>query len=391
MSTSLAQTNDHASPHIDFASAGPGTLAGTFLRQFWQPIHIAAELPAGRAKPITIMGEKFTLYRGQSGTPYVVAHRCPHRSTQLSVGWVRGDAIQCLYHGWTFDGAGACLARPGEEPSGPAEKANIAAYPTREHLGLIFAYFGPGDPPAFPPWPEFEAFGEIENFAIDIPCNYFQIYENALDEVHIAFVHSTGGSHNALGRKLKLPDINVRETAYGMVRETQSAGGKLRETLYLFPNTMRIIIPATQGISNIGGWRDSYITFVPTTDDSHLMMKSQHVSLSPEDVPAYREAWANFQKQVAAYPSCRAVARDILDGKYTIDDVRDHPMLLIIEDCVAQQGQGEIVDRTQEMLGRTDVGIVRLRRLFEREMTAIAKGQPTKKWVYSGEPPRLGY
>jgi 5,5'-dehydrodivanillate O-demethylase len=375
----------------DFASAGPRTPGGTFLRQFWQPVHMSTDLPNGRAKPIHIMGEKFTLYRGQGGDAHVVGHRCPHRMTQLSAGWVKGDHIQCMYHGWKFDGAGHCVERPGEEPSGPNAGISIPAYPTREHMGLIYAYFGPGDPPSFPPFPVFEGDGIVENFATDIPCNWFQTYENHIDEVHIAFVHSYGGSHQALGRELKLPQLSVEETPFGMVRETSSGGGPKRATLYLFPNTMRIIIPPTKGLDGIGGWRDSYVTLVPTDDTSHIMFKSQHVHLDPEQIPQYQEAWDKFQKRVAAYPTPREVARDVLDGKYTLYDVLDHPLLLAIEDCVAQQGQGEIVDRNLERLGRTDIGIVRMRRLFERELGSISRNQPTKQWIYSGEPPNRGF
>jgi 5,5'-dehydrodivanillate O-demethylase oxygenase subunit len=376
---------------VDFASAGPGTPGGTFLRQFWQPVHVSATLKAGTAKPITIMGEKFTLYRGETGTAHVVGYRCAHRSTQLSTGWVRGDNIQCLYHGWTYDGQGKCVARPGERVSGPVDNIGVPAYPTREHLGLIYAYFGPGDEPAFPPFPDFGPDGVVENYAHDFPCNWFQTYENQIDEVHIAFVHSFGGSHQALGRELKLPDINASETPYGMVRETRSADGPTRTTLYLFPNTMRIIIPTFKDLNHIGGWRDSFLTLVPTEDESHILFMTQHAKVSAEEMPQWREAWDAFHARIAGNPRPRAVARDILDGKYTLNDVLDHPLLLLIEDAVAQQGQGEIVDRGLERLGRTDVGIVAMRRVFERELRAIAEGQPTKNWVYSGEPANRGF
>ena len=105
---------------VDFASAGPGTPGGNYLRLFWQPIAKSADLEPGKALPIHVMGEKFTLYRGASGTPYVVGFRCRHRSTQLSTGWVRDENIQCMYHGWTYDGTGNCVARPGEDPPGRA-------------------------------------------------------------------------------------------------------------------------------------------------------------------------------------------------------------------------------------------------------------------------------
>lgn len=49
----------------DFAHTGPDTLAGRYMRTFWHPVYRAEDLPAGRAKPITIMNESFTLYRGE--------------------------------------------------------------------------------------------------------------------------------------------------------------------------------------------------------------------------------------------------------------------------------------------------------------------------------------
>jgi 5,5'-dehydrodivanillate O-demethylase len=375
----------------EFGSAKPGTAGGTFLRQFWQPVYLSSELPAGRAKPIRIMGENFTLYRGQSGVAHVVGNRCPHRSTQLSTGWVKDDCIRCIYHGWTFDGSGQCIERPGENPPEPAPGIRIPAYPTREHLGLIYAFFGPSEPPAFPPFPAFEDEGVVENSAYDFPCNWFQTYENQIDEVHIAFVHSFGGSHNALGRSVQLPDIDVSETNYGMVRHTKSGTGQTRATLYLFPNTMRIIIPPFNDMKEIGGWRDSYLTLVPTTDESHILFMTQLARVARSELVTHKTAWGAFQKRISKYPSIRQVAREVLDGKYTLNDILDHPLLGLIEDAVAQQGQGEIVDRSLERLGRTDVGIVRMRRLFERQLRAITEGIPGKGWHYSGERPALGF
>src|ERR1051325_1252722 len=75
----------------DFVHTGPGTLAGRYLRLFWQPVCRAQDIEAGRTKPIRIMSEDFTLYRGESGTAHIVAFRCAHRGTQLSAAWVQGD------------------------------------------------------------------------------------------------------------------------------------------------------------------------------------------------------------------------------------------------------------------------------------------------------------
>src|SRR6478672_7692047 len=69
---------------MDFVHTGPGTLAGRYLRMFWQPVYRAQDLAAGRAVPIQIMSEHLTLYRGESGAPHLVDFRCAHRGTQLS-------------------------------------------------------------------------------------------------------------------------------------------------------------------------------------------------------------------------------------------------------------------------------------------------------------------
>jgi 5,5'-dehydrodivanillate O-demethylase len=88
--------------HADYVHVGPGTLGGRYLRRFWHPVYLAADLPAGHAKPIRILGEDLTLYRGEDGTPHVVAPRCAHRGTPLSTGWVEGDRI--------------CLVQPASAP-----------------------------------------------------------------------------------------------------------------------------------------------------------------------------------------------------------------------------------------------------------------------------------
>ena len=88
---------------VDLATTKAGTPGGIFMRQFWIAVYDSDDLPAGRAMPIRIMGEDYTIYRGQSGRPQVVANRCPHRGAQMFLGWVEDDDIRCVYHGWKFD------------------------------------------------------------------------------------------------------------------------------------------------------------------------------------------------------------------------------------------------------------------------------------------------
>ena len=158
--TSVERTEDHAPEWSDFTHTGPGTLAGRYMRMFWQPVYLADDLPAGRTKPIRIMSEDFTLYRGESGQPHLMAFRCAHRGTQLSTGWVEGDNLRCFYHGWTYDGSGQCVEQPAE-PEPFCSRIKIRSYPVREYLGLIWAYLGEGEPPPFRRVPQLEAEDEL--------------------------------------------------------------------------------------------------------------------------------------------------------------------------------------------------------------------------------------
>src|ERR1700734_3989955 len=91
---------------VDFARVENGALAGRFVGRFWQPIALSEELKKGRAKRVKLLGEYYTLYRGEDGAVRMTQDRCPHRGTMLYLGWVEENSIRCRYHGWKFDGTG---------------------------------------------------------------------------------------------------------------------------------------------------------------------------------------------------------------------------------------------------------------------------------------------
>ena len=105
---------DRIVERADFVHTGPGTLAGRYLRRYWQPIYVSENLAKGKIVPIRILGENLALYRGESGKPRVMANECPHRLTVLSTGWVEGETIRCRYHGWRYDESGQCVEQPAE-------------------------------------------------------------------------------------------------------------------------------------------------------------------------------------------------------------------------------------------------------------------------------------
>ena len=361
---------------LDLARTGPGTLAGRFLRQFWLPVFRAEDLPKGHAKPIRIMSEDYTLYRGESGAAQIIDQRCPHRGALMHLGWVEGDDIRCVYHGWKFDRTGQCLEQPAEEP-GFARKIRTGVYPTREHLGLVYAYFGAGEPPPFPPYPAPLGGGLIENPAPPvIACNYLQCFENSLDEVHVSFVHRTGGSHHGM---YDLPAIGAEETAWGVLRTGERQGEK-RLSLHYMPSCTRVVVPPMKGFDGVGGWKELYLNFVPIDDESCQWFIIYHVRVTGRDAEIYLAKREDYAKKLAAAGPAPDLAREVIAGRLPFAAI-DHPDLVRVQDVAVQAGQGAIADRAAEHLGRSDRAIILWRRILAREMIALAEGRPPKAWT----------
>ena len=110
---------------------GPENLARPLFAAILAPVEVGANLPPGQAKPVRLLGEDFTLYRGEGGKAHAVAFRCAHRGTRLSVGWVEEDCIRCMYHGWKYDAAGQCVEQPAEDPPF-TRKIKIRSYPIED-------------------------------------------------------------------------------------------------------------------------------------------------------------------------------------------------------------------------------------------------------------------
>jgi 5,5'-dehydrodivanillate O-demethylase len=364
----------------DFARTGPGTLAGRFLRQTWQPVYRSEDLAPGAAKPIRIMSQDYTLYRGQSGAPYLLDARCAHRGTLLSTGWVEDDCIRCFYHGWRYDGGGQCVEQPAEDASFAA-KVRVRSYPVREHLGLVWAFLGEGQQPEFPPIPGFDGDGILEVDVRYVECNYFQCLENSVDEVHVSFVHREGGSHRGV---YDIPRLSAEETAYGAKRQARRPGQPVRVSHHFMPNHTRVVVPPMAGLEGAGGWRDVYLSFVPVDDETSVWFLPMHVSVSGDAADAYLRQREKHRARLAEAQPVSAIAADILAGKLAISDVIGHPAMAMIEDRVAQAGQGVIADRDQERLGRSDAVLILWRKLWMRELRKVAESRPLTQWHWSG-------
>jgi 5,5'-dehydrodivanillate O-demethylase len=355
----------------DYARTGPDTLAGRYLRRFWHPIMRADDLPAGRTKPIRLMSEDFTLYRGESNAVHLVAFRCAHRGTQLSTGWVEGDEIRCFYHGWKYDGNGQCTEQPAE-PEPFCSRIKIRSYPVQEYLGLIWAYFGEGEAPAFRRFPQLERESETDIRTTGpgrfVPYNYANLLEN--DPAHVPFVHRGTPFFQ------DIPLVAAEEMEYGS-KETVTFSNRVGYVHRVMPNGRLFVVPVPEG-----GWSESMHWQVPIDDESHLWLAVQMNHVKPEGVGKFKERIAAFR----AHPERAALPVElsarVLRGELRIEETGADAMGVInLQDTVSQWGQGVIRDQTQDRLGRSDAGVLMLRKLWERELSALAEGRPLKDWV----------
>jgi 5,5'-dehydrodivanillate O-demethylase oxygenase subunit len=371
MNKPVAQTQD-----FDFARTGPGTVAGRYMRTFWHPVYRAQDLAAGRIVPIRIMSEDFTLYRGESGEPHIVAPRCAHRGTNLAVGWVEGDFIRCFYHGWKYDQTGQCVEQPGEDATF-CKDVRIKSYPTREYLGLIFGYLGEGPTPDLPRFPELEAEGVLEVEAFTRSCNYFSDCENGCDPLHVTFVHQA--SRVDINRYFDLKNIGAEESDFGVTiktRRTIEGGGVVRK-LFGMPTGLLLRLPPTDKAET--AWREFMSWRTPLDDEHYLGFNLNLIHLTGDRAEQFRRRRAE-QSAVAA-SSTMELAQMVLTGKATIDELKAKVVDVVrLQDDVVLCAQGTIPDRDHEYLGRSDVGVILLRRIWRRELQKFARGEPIKQW-----------
>lgn len=356
----------------DYAHTGPGVLTGRYLRSFWQPVYLVDDLAVGKAVPIRVMGEDFTLYRGSSGF-HVIADLCAHRLTKLSTGWVEGDAIRCMYHGWKYGPDGRCVEQPAERKPF-CDRVKIASYPTTTYLGLVFAYFGVGEPPPFERDEDLESRNLIWNTRWDFPCNYFQAVENFPDHSHVEFVHRDSAFSE--GGLIGVPTMQHAETEYGLSTIGTREGVGVRLNHMIMPNSHIITVPPQPPGTN---WIDLRVWVVPIDDGHHARYSAFMHNVSPEAAAQIRQRLKNHWANIVP-PQQLAV--EVLEGRMQREDVKASTTDYIqYQDALTQIGQGRIVDRTAEQLGASDRGISMVRRLYTRDMKAIHAGQPRKNWT----------
>jgi len=170
----------------------PETHTNTGFAPGWYVVAASRDVQA-KPIPFLLKGLPLVTFRDSSGQSVALLDRCSHRNAPLSAGRVINDNIQCHYHGWEFDGRGACKAVPGlcAEPEHP--KRRVPSFACRDSQGWVWVYseadVEPESEPYQIPCADEPGYLTIRE-RLEMPGPLDAVAENALDVPHTAFVHS---------------------------------------------------------------------------------------------------------------------------------------------------------------------------------------------------------
>ena len=188
-----------------------------FLENAWYALCWEEELSA---TPLarTILGKPVAVYRASDNLPVALSDMCPHRFAPLSLGKVKGDNLQCPYHGLVFDRTGACVANPNGKGTTP-QALSVKQYPTFVQNGMIWIWPGDAAKAADRKPPEYDFFdnpqGRVLHGHLHVGANYELIADNLLDLSHAEFLHPfIAGSGDYEGMDIRTEQSGETVSAY---------------------------------------------------------------------------------------------------------------------------------------------------------------------------------
>jgi phenylpropionate dioxygenase-like ring-hydroxylating dioxygenase large terminal subunit len=286
---------------------------------FWYPLAESAKL-TDTPLLAKMLGQDFVLFRDSAGAAHCLSNICVHRGGSLAHGRIKGDCIQCSYHGWKFDGEGKCTRIPMMAPDAKLPpRAKVDSYPVQEKYGLVFAFLGDLlEEERIPvlPIPEYGQPGwaaTIQHWVFDF--NYHRGMENGVDPSHNEFVHPTHGysgerddyhlkERKALdhewGSWMKLggiapalPDPKMREASgrseSGFVESETGHHGVASIWTYIHPSKTMFIHQYLFESPIDEFHTDVYIVnlrnfLIEGKDDNRMMERNQYVGFQDRDV-----------------------------------------------------------------------------------------------------------
>ena len=188
--------------------------------RYWHPVCDSHDL-LHAPLPTQVLGLELVLWRDLQGKAQALHDQCPHRGAKLSLGQVCQGALQCPYHGWTFQGTGQCVHVPAMPDFTPSAAQQARAVAVQEAYGLVWVCLhtqaGTALTTTEQVLPDFAAeandrLRKLNAGPYEVATSAPRIVENFLDMAHFGFVHAgwLGDAAHAA-----IPDYQVEATAHG--------------------------------------------------------------------------------------------------------------------------------------------------------------------------------
>lgn len=342
---------------------GPGTPMGGVLRNYWYPVAFTRELNEFPIKSTRLLGENFAVFQTREGGYGIVAEKCPHRGASLVYGIVEDDGLRCGYHGWKFATNGDCLEILAEPDSSEKFRADcgVRAGEAQELGGLIWAYVGNGPAPELPRYEAYTMHGHRDMGHAIIPCNWLQIMENAVDPYHVEALHGNYFEFIAEQTGMEMPGSfggNKHEKVafdnfeHGIIKRRLLVGQDEESDDWKIGHPL--VFPYKMWVGGNGVYQ---MQIRVPVDDTHTNVIFYTVH-APDGIDIPEEV------HTVDYP----IDWQHEDGRFIVDYIEG-------QDIMAWVSQGEIADRVNEKITKSDVGVIACRRMFRDAIEAVAAGK----------------
>ncbi|KAF8389277.1 hypothetical protein HHK36_025970 [Tetracentron sinense] len=198
----------------------------------WYPLYLTQNIPDDAPLGLTVFDKQIVLYKDGNGVLRCYEDRCPHsvftprllrqwwgvasllrevwgsnppgydsqelqfpaKLAKLSEGQLVDGKLECLYHGWQFEGEGKCVKIP-QLPSGAKIPSSACAkhYEVRDSQGVVWVWMSkknPANPEKLPWFENFARPGFRDVSTIhELPYDHSILLENLMDPAHVPISH----------------------------------------------------------------------------------------------------------------------------------------------------------------------------------------------------------
>lgn len=362
-----------------------GAPLGEMLRQhYWFPVLPSVVLEAGGTPMrVRLNGSDYVAFRAGNGQVGVLDEQCPHRGASMALGMNEEDGLRCIFHGWKMNVRGAVVEAPnhaGDEAQF-CKSIRSSQYAVREEGGIVWAWFGKGEPPVFPDFP-FTRLPESHRSVTTqlVGTNWLQGVEATVDTTHAGALHQSnvalvsGGNERANLAKSAKPSFEFEDRPYGFryaaVRALPDGKNYARVNNFVMPWYGFITSPEPKGPATV-------FFSVPVDDTTHrawfvhfnlhgpLGLTQLSVSPDPMNFPPLPpgDASNNWGQN-----------RTVMKRGY----FSGFPQHFATEDFAIFLSQGPRLDRSREQLCSSDRAIVLTRNLLLQAVQEHMAGDQPK-------------